>query len=88
MGVIRIRHDDMAYLLSVLDVGPDLYRRLQVKQEQLADDPRQLVLDDEEADQLRELCMDRLQVVGFDEDYHLTTEGKRLEDLIDKLFTG
>jgi hypothetical protein len=37
---------------------------------------------------LRELVGDRLQQVGFDENYSLTPEGERLEELIDLLFAG
>jgi hypothetical protein len=42
----------------------------------------------EEADLIRDLCGDRLQVVGFDNDYNLTEEGKFLVDLVDLLYTG
>jgi hypothetical protein len=37
---------------------------------------------------LRECCSDYLMLVGFDENYNPTEEGKILEDLIDKLSTG
>ena len=40
------------------------------------------------ADQLRDLCTDRLDTHGFDIDYHPTEEGKKLEALIDKLYIG
>ncbi len=41
-----------------------------------------------QADEIRDLCGERLQFVGFDEKYELTKEGKILESLIDKLFLG
>ena len=37
--------------------------------------------------ELRELGGDRLAEIGFDTDYRPTPEGKRLEELIDLLFT-
>lgn len=39
-------------------------------------------------DELRDLCKDRLDTHGFDVDYNPTEEGKKLEALIDKLYTG
>ena len=35
---------------------------------------------------IRELAMDRLQIVGFDIKYNLTEEGKILEDIIDLFY--
>lgn len=35
------------------------------------------------ADEIRDLCSERLQISGFDEDYNLNDEGKILENLID-----
>lgn len=40
----------------------------------------------DECSVLRDLCGEKLQIVGFDEDYNITKEGKFLEDLIDKLY--
>ena len=40
------------------------------------------------ADELRDHCTDRLDTHGFDINYNPTEEGKRLEDLIDKLYVG
>lgn len=46
-----------------------------------------MVEGDEEAfSTLRECCGEYLLVVGFDQDYNLTPEGKTLEDLIDKFY--
>lgn len=41
-----------------------------------------------QADEIRDLCGEQLQFVGFDEKYELTYEGKILESLIDKFFLG
>lgn len=45
-------------------------------------------LSESQADELRDLCGEQLQIAGFDENYELTDEGKILESLVDKLFTG
>ncbi len=47
-----------------------------------------VILDEEIADELRELCGERLQTHGFDDDYAPTDEGRELERLIDVLFVG
>jgi hypothetical protein len=36
-------------------------------------------------DELREICSDYLQIVGFDNNYNITEKGQLLENLIDKL---
>ncbi|WP_366922791.1 hypothetical protein MFMK1_003266 [Metallumcola ferriviriculae] len=35
------------------------------------------------ADEMRDLCSEMLQIIGFDEHYKLTKYGKMLEELID-----
>ncbi len=40
------------------------------------------------ADEIRSLCEDQLNVAGFNSDYSLNSEGKILDSLLDKLFTG
>ena len=40
---------------------------------------------DDAADEIRDLCGDRLQEVGFDESYNPNEEGQILESLVDKL---
>lgn len=41
---------------------------------------------EDQADDIRDKCSEKLQLVGFDEKYELNFEGKILEDLIDKFF--
>lgn len=43
-----------------------------------------LNISEDQADEIRDLCGEQLQLVGFDEKYDLTLEGKLLEDLVDK----
>jgi hypothetical protein len=45
-------------------------------------------ISDDMADELRDLCTERLDTHGFDASYAPTEEGKTLEALIDKLFLG
>lgn len=42
-----------------------------------------LTVSEEQADEIRDLCGERLQQAGFDKNYALTQEGEILEDLID-----
>jgi hypothetical protein len=50
------------------------------------DDMYSLKISETQADEIRDLCGDQLQMVGFDEKYELTSEGKILESLVDKFF--
>ena len=45
-------------------------------------------ISEDQADEIRDLCGDQLQLVGFDEKYDPTSEGKILEDLVDKFYIG
>ena len=45
-----------------------------------------LKIPENQADEIRDLCGERLQMVGFDENYELNQEGKILESLVDKFF--
>jgi hypothetical protein len=47
-----------------------------------------LDLSEDQANELRDLCSEHLLLVGLDEQYNPTSEGKILESLIDKFFTG
>ncbi|MBW4491379.1 MAG: hypothetical protein KME12_26825 [Trichocoleus desertorum ATA4-8-CV12] len=43
-------------------------------------------ISEEDADEIRDLFSEQLQIVGFDESYSPTVEGRMLETLIDKFF--
>ena len=45
-------------------------------------------ISEDQADKIRDLCGEQLQIVGFDEKYELTSEGKILDSLIDKFYIG
>ena len=40
------------------------------------------------ADEMRDLCSEMLQIIGFDEEYVLTKQGEILEELIDIFYAG
>lgn len=80
---LKISQSDTLFMLKYLDltnyVKNYLEKRLKLKD---------IIISAHIANRLRNLCGDRLQEIGFDENYDPTPEGKILEDLIDKLFTG
>ena len=45
-------------------------------------------ISEDQADELSDYCTDRLDVIGFDENYEPTDVGKKLEALVDKLYVG
>ena len=47
-----------------------------------------LDISEDDADEIRDLCADRLDEVGFDERYEPNKAGLLLEGLVDKFFTG
>jgi hypothetical protein len=79
---MRLGREDIDFLLRVLELSDDLRRKLQMAA------AGQVELSLEDADQLRDLCGERLQTHGFGADYEVTEEGARLEKLIDELFIG
>ena len=47
-----------------------------------------LLLSDDDADELRDLCTEFLDEYGFDENYVLTDKGEETENLIDRLYVN
>ena len=45
-------------------------------------------IDNDFADKLRDLCIDKLDFCGYDKNYELNNLGKELNTFIDKLFIG
>ena len=75
---MQLSEEDSRFMLERLDLPASLQRKLELRAN----------LSEEEADELREWCADRLQTHGFDSNYNPTADGRRWEDLIDKLYTG
>lgn len=82
MSTIKIRYQDIQLLKKHLVVEAKLLSKLDKATE------RGVLLTDSEADELRDLCGDRLIDCGFDEGYVANATGKKLEEMIDKLFVG
>lgn len=81
--MIILTLQEIQFMLTVLTLTVDLRERLQV----LVSVEKKTISDDI-ADELRDLCTNRLDTHGFDENYNPTEEGKKLEALIDKLYIG
>ena len=79
--MISIDGNDATFMLKQLSLPAELENVLKSSKQRVK-------LSEEQADQLRDFCTDRLDEVGFDKNYEPTNEGKRLESLIDKLFIG
>lgn len=45
-------------------------------------------ISENQANEIRDLCGEQLQISGFNEKYELTPEGEILESLVDKFFIG
>lgn len=82
---VRLTSNEYRYLrqASFLNCYRDLFSHIVQENNTYS-----LELDEVQADKIRDLCGAQLQIVGFDECYDLTQEGKILESLIDKFFTG
>ena len=81
--MIILTHQEIEFMLSTLSL-PNNLREALVQLESSSDKS----ITDEIADELRDLCTDRLDTHGFDANYDPTKEGKQLEVLIDKLYVG
>lgn len=83
---IELNRNEYTYLCQASFLE-DKYRKLLFSNEQ-HNDKYSIKIPEDQADEIRDLCGERLQVAGFDEKYELTPEGKILESLVDKFFTG
>jgi hypothetical protein len=81
--MITLTLQEIQFMLTALPLTDDLRERL----ESLISAENKAISDDI-ADELRDLCAERLDTHGFDENYNPTEEGKKLEALIDKLYIG
>jgi hypothetical protein len=84
MQVIQLSKIEYDYL-SKADFLPNKLRKLfpvnyQNKVKYL------LEITEDQADEIRDLCGEQLQIVGFNERYEATSEGEILESLVDKFF--
>lgn len=87
MLVIKLNKSEYVYLAHAPFLTEEL-KALLIHAVPQNNDRYLLTLSEEKADELRDLCGEQLQRVGFDEKYDPTLEGKMLESLIDKFFPG
>ena len=83
---IELNRNEYNYLCQASFLE-DKYRKLLFFSQQ-KDDKYALKISEDQADEIRDLCGEQLQIAGFDEKYELTPEGKILESLVDKFFVG
>lgn len=81
--MISLTHSELMFMFETLSLSAE-----QKKQLDLATSNLKIEISDELADSLRDSCTARLDTHGFDQEYQPTEEGKKLEELIDKLFIG
>ncbi|MEQ5777167.1 hypothetical protein J4E05_16720 [Thalassospira sp. NFXS8] len=79
--MVKVNSNDIAFMLEKLELTPVIRESLQSMR-----NPSDI--NEDMADEIRDICIERLDEIGFDEDYELTAIGKKLDILIDKLFVG
>jgi hypothetical protein len=83
---INLNKNEYIYLCKASFLIVTLQRLLVSTSSQ--DDTYSLKISEQQADEIRDIFGEQLQLVGFDEKYKLTHEGSILEYLIDKFFFG
>jgi len=83
---IKLNQKEYSYLCKASFL-PDSLRQFFFLTER-KEDSYLINISEDEADEIRDLCGEQLQLVGFDEKYEPTPEGKILEDLVDKFYVG
>ena len=87
MKEIKLNKAEYDYLSKAPFVAEKLSNLLFISLRQIGDGYL-LIITEEQADELRDLFGEQLQIAGFDKDYRPTYEGELLESLIDKFFCG
>src|SRR5690349_1749581 len=79
---IQLSKKEYDYLYKSLFLG-DTYKKALFTNQQISD-KYFVYISEDQADNIRDLCGEQLQIAGFDAKYELTPEGKILESLMDK----
>lgn len=85
MMKINLNETEYSYLLNSSFLSVNWKTLINISNQQI-DDSHIITISEDQSDELRDLLGEQLQLVGFDEKYKLTTEGRILESLIDKFF--
>jgi hypothetical protein len=80
----ELNKQEYAYLCQALFIQ-ERHRQLLLSAQEVSS-KHVIHVSEDQANEIRDLCGEQLQIVGFDESYELTPEGEILEALIDKLF--
>lgn len=84
---IRFLQSQKEYLVNyVLKGRDDLVQDLE--KGKLVNNKWEIDISNDVADEIRDLCSEKLQIIGFDEKYKLTEQGKVLEELIDLFYVS
>ncbi|SHL04164.1 hypothetical protein [Desulforamulus aeronauticus] len=84
---IRILQSQKEYLVKcVLQERENLVQ--DIEKGKLFNNKWEIDITNDAADEIRDLCLEKLQTVGFDEKYKLSRQGKVLEDLIDVFYVS
>ncbi|HLF12795.1 MAG TPA: hypothetical protein VJA26_16445 [Gammaproteobacteria bacterium] len=86
-NAIRLSTRELMYLRNT-DFLPASLAQLIEAAQFISDDKYALSVPRDIAEQFRSTFTDRLAKVGFGADYEPTSEGKVLEDLIDRFYSG
>lgn len=81
--MIYLSQYDVQFMLMMLQLTPDMSQVLKAKAKAEGGE-----ITEDQADELRDCCTDKLDELGFDENYEPTEDGRKLEALVDKLYIG
>jgi hypothetical protein len=81
---INLSREEYTYLCKASFIS-ETHRKLLLSGTQ-NEDNHSINVSEDQADEMRDLCSEQLQISGFDKNYALTPEGKILESLLDKFF--
>jgi hypothetical protein len=82
--IIKLNKKQLDYLIYILTIEQEILKsKLQVEEDNHSFIVR---IDEDTADEIRDLAGEELQKKGFDSNYELTQDGKMLEELIDVFY--
>ena len=86
MRKIKLTKDEYQYLVQTSFL-PHRLQKL-ILSDQKTESEHVVTISTDQADEIRDLCAEKLQFIGFDEQYRPTSDGITLESLIEKFFIG
>lgn len=83
---VKLSSRELMYLKNTDFLTPSLAGIIKAARS-IGDDSYRVLVSNETAEEFRSAFTNRLAKAGFDRDYNPTSEGKILEDLIDRFFS-